>query len=352
ILPSRLPGVRLFALVGSGGGGLTPDLRQRFRYSVRIPPLRERPRAVENFVRSWSARRGKLEDPRLAGWIGALSQRRLRRNYRDLERLLERALLREAENGDATASEPQVTEQPADGTAPASSEASRTEDTPAAKPPLDLEALSFALAHELRNPLSTLRTFTTLFPEQYQDEEFRVHFGDLASRDVTRMVEAMELLERYQNVAAGRTEGGDSGACDLAALAEGVIRGLRGKIDARKLVVLEELERGETAVRGRPDALRFALEALIEQVLAWIEDGRDLYLSVRRAIVRGDEAPAVRLLVRFPGSSERAGSGPLAPARASLALTLASAVFAESGGALTLDTETELGLLAVDLPAA
>jgi hypothetical protein len=42
----------------------------------------------------------------------------------------------------------------------------------------------------------------------------------------------------------------------------------------------------------------------------------------------------------------------LTPARASLALTLASAVFAESGGELTLDTETELGLLAVDLPAA
>jgi signal transduction histidine kinase len=352
ILPSRLPRVRLFALVGSGGSGLTPDLRQRFRYTVRIPPLRERPRAVENFVRAWSARRGKLEDPRLPGWITALSQRRLRRNYRDLERLLERALLRGEGDGDGTAPAPEATRKSADGTTPPSSDAPRAQAAPAARPPLDLDALSFALAHELRNPLSTLRTFTTLFPEQYQDEEFRVHFGALASRDVARMVEAMELLERYQSVAAGRSEGSDSEACDLAALAEGVIRGLRETIDARKLVVLEELERGETAVRGRPDALRFAVEALVQQVLEWVEDGRDLYLSVRRAIVRGDEAPAVRLLVRFPGSSEGAGTGPLTPARASLALTLASAVFAESGGELTLDTETELGLLAVDLPAA
>ncbi len=337
-LPSNLPRVRVFALCGDSGRDVTSELRHRFRHQVRIPPLRERPGAVERFVRAFAEERGAPDEATVARWVTALSQRRLRRNYRDLERLLERA----APAGDGVSRDAPEPGEARDG----------GEDSTAPAPQgVDIDAISHALAHELRNPLSTLQTFTTLFPEQHQDEEFRVNFGSLASEDVARMTRTMELLERYNALRDAPTPK-DAIVCDLATLAEAAVREFRDTVDARKIVVLEELERGATPVQAPASHVAFALRAVLSQVIDWVEDGRDLYLSVRRSVVRGDEAPSVRLLLRFPGISDRLGAGDLAPARASLALTLADAVFASAGGTLTLDTETTLGLLAIDLPAA
>ncbi|MFO7863078.1 MAG: histidine kinase dimerization/phospho-acceptor domain-containing protein, partial [Salinivirgaceae bacterium] len=43
------------------------------------------------------------------------------------------------------------------------------------------------LAHEIKNPLVTIKTFTQLLPEQYRDEEFRKTFFDLVGNEVQRI---------------------------------------------------------------------------------------------------------------------------------------------------------------------
>ena len=52
--------------------------------------------------------------------------------------------------------------------------------------PIDAQRLSHALAHELRNPLVALRTFTELLPERFDDtflaeavDEFLEHFNEV-----------------------------------------------------------------------------------------------------------------------------------------------------------------------------
>ena len=50
-----------------------------------------------------------------------------------------------------------------------------------------LGMLTAGLAHEIRNPLVAIRTFTQLLPERYQDQEFRDGFKGLVLKEVDRI---------------------------------------------------------------------------------------------------------------------------------------------------------------------
>jgi signal transduction histidine kinase len=50
-----------------------------------------------------------------------------------------------------------------------------------------LGMLTAGLAHEIRNPLVAIRTFTQLLPERYQDQEFRNVFQNVALKEVDRI---------------------------------------------------------------------------------------------------------------------------------------------------------------------
>jgi len=58
------------------------------------------------------------------------------------------------------------------------------------------EALAM-LAHEIKNPLVAINTFAYLLPERYGDEEFRVEFYRLVSKEVRRINELLEVLSEY-----------------------------------------------------------------------------------------------------------------------------------------------------------
>ncbi len=57
-----------------------------------------------------------------------------------------------------------------------------------------LGTLSAGMAHEIKNPLVTLKTFTQLLPERYQDEDYRETFVNLASKEISRIDGLMNKL--------------------------------------------------------------------------------------------------------------------------------------------------------------
>ena len=60
-----------------------------------------------------------------------------------------------------------------------------------------LGTLSAGMAHEIKNPLVTIKTFTQLLPERYQDEDFRDTFSSLLSHEVDRIDRIVNQLLNF-----------------------------------------------------------------------------------------------------------------------------------------------------------
>ncbi|MBT3194307.1 MAG: PAS domain-containing protein [Verrucomicrobia bacterium] len=57
--------------------------------------------------------------------------------------------------------------------------------------------LSAGMAHEIKNPLVTLKTFSQLLGEQYDDPEFRETFSDLVGKEVNRIDRIVNQLLKF-----------------------------------------------------------------------------------------------------------------------------------------------------------
>ncbi|HEY8240804.1 MAG TPA: ATP-binding protein [Kiritimatiellia bacterium] len=60
-----------------------------------------------------------------------------------------------------------------------------------------LGTLSAGMAHEIKNPLVTLKTFTQLLPERYEDPDFRETFSSLVGQEVKRIDTLVNQLLRF-----------------------------------------------------------------------------------------------------------------------------------------------------------
>ena len=62
------------------------------------------------------------------------------------------------------------------------------------------------LAHEIKNPLSSIRTFTELLPEKFEDEEFRNKFHSLVSGEIERIDSLITRMLNLGSVDAAQYE--------------------------------------------------------------------------------------------------------------------------------------------------
>jgi DNA-binding NtrC family response regulator len=213
-----------------------------------------------------------------------------------------------------------------------------------------IQQLVAAIAHEMRNPLSTIRTFAELLPSQYDDPEFRSRFAELVGQD-THHIEA--IIQRLTELAA--LEKPEIVEVDISALLEELLSERTETVRNRELLVLKELDEQRTAAIGDAGQLRFALELLIDKSLDLAPGGGDVFIASRHqpAGLRG--GPVVRVLFRFgnhDGSPAGARVPGTSPAENALEYAIAAAVIRSQGGTFTIDpgkgNET---VLLIDIPA-
>ncbi len=387
-LPEGVGAVERLRWIGTAiddgpGSALDPGLQRALAgLRVRIPPLRDRPRAVAAFAnetaRHWCARRGLA--PRRMGEdaVLVLEQYPWPGNLRELEAVVEQTLaagsadpvraadlllegsafapLEAAEVGTLLADEqpapleplpePEIVEEPP-AEAPPEAEIGVEETAPEAD--RSLRRLAAALAHEVRNPLTAIRSFAALLPDRYGDSDFRGRFAELVGEGVERIEDVVERLERLATLAPPVV-----GPVDTEALLGELLRERREVIRQRRLLVLKELETKQPHASADPDQLRFALEALLNKTLDLVPEDGDLYVASKHHAAGLRGGPSLRVLLRYRGPDATASTTSVegaAPAENALEYVIAEAVIRAQGGSFAVDAGEVETVVVVDLPA-
>jgi transcriptional regulator with AAA-type ATPase domain len=358
---------------------------------VRIPPLRERPAAIERIaagtLRTWGALRpAGRPTPRFADdALTALHAHAWPGNARELEAVVRRTLatashdpipaaelvfesieFQEAPTGalpqasDASAQparewseraasrrraeliETEVERSHQDVGAPTSrSDSESSSATPSTEP---IRRLAAAVAHEVGNPLVGIRTFTQMLPSRFDDPEFRAQFAERVEADTRRIEAVVETLARLGWLPAPARE-----PVDVSALLARLLQLQAARIQERRLVVLEELDREHPLALGDVEQLRFALAMLLEETLASLPEHGDLYLGTRHH--GGEGAARLRILLRSRG----AGGTPdfaLRMSENTLAVAAVEAVVRAHRGSFAVEPgEPGETLVLIELPA-
>lgn len=357
--PGVLPAVRLRWMATAGDPAvddrLLPELAGALAgLSVRIPPLRERPAAIDRIaaetLRAWGTLRGgDRPPPRLADDAAtALRAHAWPGNARELEAVVRRTLATAARDPIPAAelafetlvpleAAPETTA--ATGGAAAANPAA--EQGPAAGVPA-VRRLAGAVAHEVGNPLVGIRTFAQMLPSRFDDPEFRAQFAERVEEDTRRIEAVVETLARLGSLPPPARD-----PVDVSALLARLLRLQSGRIEERRLVVLEELDREQPLALGDAEQLRFALGLLLEETLAWLPERGDLYVATRRQ--HGDR---LRILLRSRSGAAAVPDFALRLTENTLAVAAVEAVVRAHGGALAVEPgEPGETLVLIELPA-
>ncbi|HEY2388940.1 MAG TPA: histidine kinase dimerization/phospho-acceptor domain-containing protein [Candidatus Binatia bacterium] len=191
-----------------------------------------------------------------------------------------------------------------------------------------LEVLLGELAHELRNPMVTIKTFAQHLDSVLDDPEVRTRFAALAGDAITRMDTILETLLDFARFRAPLPT-----TIDLAALAA---RALDERTDdlVAKGIRIEHADTEREATLASADELQvlFALRCLVDAFVTNLvphtvlraDTGSDGALELA---VRTDEAVATRLAAYVDDVGADGDAPPLA-------FALASALLRRNGGGL------------------
>ena len=209
----------------------------------------------------------------------------------------------------------------------------------------ELRRIVNAVAHEVRNPLVSIRTFSQLLPEQYEDSEFRERFSELVDQDVTRIDEAVSRLQSMVDLPTIQSE-----TVDLSHLLDKLLDEHAAEIRERRLLVLKELDHRSPHVMGDPLLLRDAFSGLLARTLSQVGDRGDIYIASKHSDSRLGASPSLRVLLRYTAVDR--GPAKAQGEHGDLEGILAQTIIQSLGGSFTLDTtDGEECVIVIDMPA-
>lgn len=309
---------------------------------LRVPALADRrdelPALATAVLATLCARRG-MPPPRLGdAAIAALVARDWPGDQLELETTLARALLHAA-GADV------VDVEHLDVAIPAVA----VEAPPPADDRPQLEFLLTEMAHELKNPLVTIKTFADHLPALLEDAELRTRFATLSDEAIARMDGLLENVLEFAHLDSPHPR-----ALEVGALLDRLLADVEPELRARSVTVQRAGE--PVTCAADPEHVAYALRNLLAGVVREIPPRESLVLDASaNGVVRvgfaagGAAASRLRRLASPAGDAHDLNDPTLLP----LPFTLARAVLERNGGSLGVVPDAEgRATLVVRLPVA
>jgi len=152
-----------------------------------------------------------------------------------------------------------------------------------------LGILTAALAHEIRNPLVAIKTFTQLLPERFDDEEFRNHFLRIVSGEVDRISTLINELLEFARPSDPKVE-----AEDVNAILDSIVLLVSSGTKKKHLHIVKDLSTNLPPVPiDREQIKQVFLNLLINAIDATAENGK---ITVKtRTFLRSNQEPYLQI---------------------------------------------------------
>ncbi len=157
--------------------------------------------------------------------------------------------------------------------------------------------LAAGMAHEIKNPLVPIKTFTQLLPQQYEDAEFRQTFSDLVLREVGRIDAIVTRLLHFARPAPATLA-----PTSLEAVVNDSLTLLEQQIRNRGIMLEKRFRANRDTIMGDKDLLSQAFVNFILNAIESMDDGGAQTVSTSLIDARGRQFlphhPSVRKLIQ------------------------------------------------------
>jgi signal transduction histidine kinase len=201
--------------------------------------------------------------------------------------------------------------------------------------------LAAGIAHEIRNPLTAVKTFLDLLPQRLDDKEFVTSFRELSLTELRRVTNLINDL-----LAFGKSTSAERRPVDLGPILEGVVRLLESTARKRMIALVLRARPGVPPAWADPDQIKqIVLNLVLNAIDASPSDRRvtlTLFLGRRDMVtleVRDEGAgiPPDQLESIFHPffTTKEQGTG--------LGLSLVHQMVVEHGGEITVESQVGQG---------
>jgi len=206
-----------------------------------------------------------------------------------------------------------------------------------------------SLAHEIRNPLVSIKTFTQLLPERIDDEEFRNYFLKVASGEIDRLTTLINELIGFARPAEPDLKGED-----VNSLLDKIERLLAGEARKKNIRIINEYGSDLPPVMVDAEQMKQVfLNILLNAIQAISKDQGQIRIKTRMVRVSREESsePFVSVEIQDNGQGipkenlERVFDPFFStfPEGSGLGMTISHQIVHEHGGYIDLGSELGKG---------
>jgi len=152
---------------------------------------------------------------------------------------------------------------------------------------VELGTVAAGVAHEIRNPLSSIRTFAQLLPDKMTDPEFTGDFCKLVIKDVDRITKVIESMLAFAR--PGQVTVGEHSATELV---EEALLLVHPKLKERRIKISKQFHEQPIASLDKQKIMQVLVNLLSNAAEALPEEGR---IEVATGVCSVDQIGAIEL---------------------------------------------------------
>jgi signal transduction histidine kinase len=211
---------------------------------------------------------------------------------------------------------------------------------------IEMSVLIHELAHELKNPMVTIKTFAQLLGDRYQDEDFRARFQEIVGEDIERMDELLEVMIQFADFAQPKPR-----SVALGAKLLGVAKEIQSEASKRQTRFEWKNPGAEHEVRSDEEQLAFILKNVLLTVLAHAKLGSAISVDTARngsvSIAYSRESARISSVTHYLTDTAAQPNGGILPLR----ILLARQLVERNGGRFSIDqSEPDKDILRLEFP--